>query len=287
MSIFDEVLGFQVDSVLSKSIGTDMMELAVSPASEADGHHGGGEMGGLELDEKKDITRVAKGDMSTADMKEPSMSSGIPQKLHGKTFDMPAPVSEMHGWPGKDFESATSGERDVMLSEDDVVVGQQMHGKKRPVEASASVGHGDETRTDDSLGSNRRMLKGFGMSQDVQFVARQPMAMRQLPAMPEGRSWQAGAVSYSTSLDERIAKSIENDTLIPEPTLNWQAPLLKSHVCGNDLCKSSFPSFLTVCPNCHAGQGYHGVSLSKSVESSVRGPTQGDLIFPANGIKLG
>lgn len=282
MDIFNEILGFEVDSVLAKSAVSKEMELAISPASPEDGHHGGGEMGGVELDEQRDITKVKKAAGASYEPKESSMSSGIPQKLAGQGFGTPAPVSGSSGFPGDGYPGDGA---ETMLSEDDVSVGQQMHGKVRPIEESAEVGQG-EGSGDVSLGSNRKMLKGFGREEDVRFVP-QAAYMRPQAQSVVGQSWQAGVVTYNTSLDEHIAKALEEQTLIAEPTLNWQAPLIKSHVCGNSLCKSSFPSFLTVCPNCHSGQSSQGVSFSKSVDASIKGPTQGDVRFVAGGIKLG
>lgn len=285
MSIFNEVMSFDVDALLSKSMDEmekDDMELSVSPASPADGHHGGGEMGGVELDQKKDITKVSKGEaMASFEGKEPSMSSSIPQKLQGKQFGMPEMSNEPKSWPGKDFAVMGDAE-EAALSADDVMVSQQLGDHPRPLAQEAEEQDGGDV----SLGSNRRMLKGFAQSADIRFVP-QAGAAEAHAAQAMGTSWQSGVVTYNTSLDERIAKALEDQTLIAEPTLNWQAPLIKSHVCGNSLCKSAYPSFLTVCPNCHTGQQYQGVTMSKSVEASVKGPTQGDVRFVSSNIKLG
>ena len=108
MSVFNEVLSFDVDALLAKSMDEKNMEkemeLSVSPASPADGHHGGGEMGGISLDEQKDVTKVKKGESSgevSFETKEPGMSSSIPQKLQGKTFEVPTASNEPTSWPGK------------------------------------------------------------------------------------------------------------------------------------------------------------------------------------------
>lgn len=287
MSIFNDVMSFDVDALLAKSMDEmekDDMEMSVSPASPADGHHGGGEMGGISLDEKKDITKVKKGEGAGEvpfETKEPGMASSIPQKLAGKTFGVPSMSNEPKSWPGKDFEVMGDAEESA-LSVDDVMVGQQLGDHPRPLAGEAEKQEGGDA----SLGSNRKMLKGFAQSQDIRFVP-QMGGPAHVAAQPAGISWQSGVVTYNTSLDERIAKALEDQTLIAEPTLNWQAPLIKSHVCGNTLCKSAYPSFLTVCPNCHTGQHYQGVTMSKSVEASVKGPTQGDVRFVSSNIKLG
>lgn len=318
MNIYEEILGLDVDAEFAKSdlndepraelraqnpvrkgeenIDSPMAEKAIDPGSDNDAHHGGSQLGGDEND-----PTMGKA-MGSLEMSEPGKSAiNGADTLRANSFQVPNDIP----WNGS--ANGVSGDAPgatVILSDDDVDVGQQMSGKERPLEQTLSVGHGNEARGENAvhgedLGKGgeafdygRRALAaaraGLRVGEDVRLNSTAPAQRAQPAAAPQGRSWQQGFVSYSTSEDERISKALEegNGSILGEPTLNWQAPLVQTHACG--LCKSSFPAFLTVCPNCRCGASHTpgGVSLEKSVKDAVRGPQTRDVRFPSSGIVI-
>lgn len=123
-----------------------------------------------------------------------------------------------------------------------------------------------------------------------------PRDPTETPRAPQGREWTHGMVHYSTSEDARVAGLMEKSAYVSgassdayggavgEPTLNMQAPLLKSCVCS--MCKSVVPAMFAKCPACgndHGAGMYAGASttlLSKSVQDSLRGPSAEGRVHP-------
>lgn len=328
---FSEILAFDVEAELSKACSLDdeprsemrskapmskgddldqpMDEKSVSPASAEDGHHGGDEMGAIENDPTVHGGGELGKALSTMEQGEPS-SGAIDgsQSLSGAGFDVP----NEEPWAVTEGISGDGPGQTVILSEDDDDVGSQLTDRKRPLESSipswgASDIGADEHMTRDGgdmskadlgdfdYGRKARAAAAAGLrtSQDVRIGPTGPATSgRAARQEPKGHTWRQGYVTYSTQADEAIAKSIEDGTLEAEPTLNWQAPLVQTRICTNQLCKSRFPAVLTVCPNClgghgHGAHGEGGVQLEKSVKDAVRGPVTGDVKFPAGGIVIG
>jgi hypothetical protein len=332
MNVFEAILAHQVDEDLIKGdLNDEPAEMRTEIRKgdmDDDAHHGGDELVGEENDpvaggldsvsmvahtrigaagtgHASELTRdggelgKSEGGKANSSMSETS-AAGLDgaQTLRGASFESPAFEAAL---PVKSGMPSVDAGGNVILSDDDVDVEQQMGSQKRAVESVVPAGSAD-------VGENRKLTRDggdlaksktfrhvnaiaesrFRNSEEMIYgvgVAPTPQAA---PEVPQGQTWQQGAVTYSTSEDERISKAMdEQGNVLGEPSLNWQAPLIKGRHCG--LCKSQVPSFLTVCPACGGNHGItarQGMTMEKSVERALQEPRNGDIQFPGGVITI-
>jgi hypothetical protein len=132
-----------------------------------------------------------------------------------------------------------------------------------------------------------------GMSPAIQQQNAAYRAANERRAFMQTSGDRSNVVFYSNTEDLRISNLLEKSeygSVLAEPSLNFQAPISQSCACVNDMCKSRYPSFLSVCPECgtdkHAGRvqrlpetGF--ATVQKSVLDSIRGPQTTERACPS------